>query len=210
EYRDIFERIYAVRLDRIRAAPSYRDVLAPLDTINLLAASPCGGVAEEHAEFDDEALLRELGVEKTAADDIGTLRHVGSSEEKGAAEEIASRTPCEDFHLFKPLFEELRADLESGVRVTRPFEVKSEIEPGRFFIVAGQIAYVAAREELFTNEQGRRDARLRVIFDNATESNMLMLSLQRALHKDDAGRRITDPVAGPLFGVDEEVGDIGT
>ncbi len=43
------------------------------------------------------------------------------------------------------------------------------------------------------------DARLRVIFDNGTESNMLMRSLQRALHKDEAGRRITDPSAGPLF-----------
>jgi hypothetical protein len=38
-----------------------------------------------------------------------------------------------------------------------------------------------------------------VIFDNGTESNMLMRSLQRALHKDEAGRRITDPTAGPLF-----------
>ena len=47
--------------------------------------------------------------------------------------------------------------------------------------------------------QGRTDARLRVIFDNGTESNMLMRSLQRALYKDEAGRRITDPVAGPLF-----------
>ncbi|MCR9196804.1 MAG: GIY-YIG nuclease family protein, partial [Hyphomonas sp.] len=47
--------------------------------------------------------------------------------------------------------------------------------------------------------QGRTDARLRVIFDNGTESNMLMRSLQRALNKDEAGRRITDPVAGPLF-----------
>jgi hypothetical protein len=44
---------------------------------------------------------------------------------------------------------------------------------------------------------------LRVIFDNGTESNMLMRSLQRALHKDDAGRRISDPEAGPLF-VNEE------
>jgi hypothetical protein len=43
------------------------------------------------------------------------------------------------------------------------------------------------------------DARLRVVFDNATESNLLMRSLQRALHKDEAGRRITNPSAGPLF-----------
>jgi hypothetical protein len=40
---------------------------------------------------------------------------------------------------------------------------------------------------------------LRVIFDNGTESSMLMRSLQRALNDDAAGRRITDPSAGPLF-----------
>jgi hypothetical protein len=40
---------------------------------------------------------------------------------------------------------------------------------------------------------------LRVIFDNGAESNMLLRSLQRALNKDEAGRRITEPVAGPLF-----------
>ena len=45
----------------------------------------------------------------------------------------------------------------------------------------------------------RRDSRLRVIYDNGTESNVLLRSLQRALHRDEAGRRITDPAAGPLF-----------
>ena len=54
-------------------------------------------------------------------------------------------------------------------------------------------------DEAFLTAQGMADARLRVIFDNGTESNMLMRSLQRALHKDDAGRRITDSSAGPLF-----------
>ena len=66
----------------------------------------------------------------------------------------------------------------------------------------GQKAYVAEAEDTFTNAQGRTDARLRVIFDNGTESNMLMRSLQRALNDDEAGRRITDPVAGPLFSDD--------
>ncbi|WP_330166046.1 GIY-YIG nuclease family protein [Martelella mediterranea] len=61
-------------------------------------------------------------------------------------------------------------------------------------------------EETLT-DQGRTDARLRVIFDNGTESNMLMRSLQRALNKDEAGRRITEPVAGPLFSDALEEGD---
>ena len=40
---------------------------------------------------------------------------------------------------------------------------------------------------------------LRVIYSNSTESDILLRSFQRALYKDEAGRRITDPVAGPLF-----------
>ena len=106
---------------------------------------------------------------------------------------------CEDFERFKPLFEQVQQELAADVRQTRPFELKAEIRPGSWFIVGGQKAYVADMGELFSNAQGRTDARLRVIFDNGTESNMLMRSLQRALHKDEAGRRITDPSAGPLF-----------
>jgi len=127
------------------------------------------------------------------------LKHVRSTAEKKAADEVANREKCEDFATFKPLFEQVQKELSSGLRETRPFEMKAEIEKGRFFIVSGQKAYVADKGETITNEQGRTDARLRVIFDNGTESNMLMRSLQRALNKDDAGRRITDLSAGPLF-----------
>lgn len=49
-----------------------------------------------------------------------------------------------------------------------------------------------------------------MIFDNGTESNLLMRSLQRALHKDEAGRRITDPTAGPLFAGDNIDGDLAS
>ena len=77
--------------------------------------------------------------------------------------------------------------MESGIRQTRPFELKAEIRPGSFFIVGGQKAYVAEMGEMFSNAQGRTDARLRVIFDNGTESNLLMRSLQRALHRDEGG-----------------------
>ena len=154
-------------------------------------------------ELDDDALLRELGVESETAS-ITELRHVRSAAEKRAAGEIANREKCEDFEKFKPLFDQVQHELDTGMRTTRPFERKAEIAPGRFFVVGGQKAYVAHMDEAFLTPQGMTDARLRVIFDNGTESNMLMRSLQRALHKDEAGRRITDPSAGPLFGGDQE------
>ena len=198
EDREIFERLYAVRLDRIRDLQECRDLLAPLDQQGLLADTSSALPASEPDDLDDDALLAELGVE-VARSPLTELKHVRSTAEKKAADEVANREKCEDFATFKPLFEQVQKELDTGLRETRPFEMKAEIEKGRFFIVSGQKAYVADKGETITNEQGRTDARLRVIFDNGTESNMLMRSLQRALNKDDAGRRITDPSAGPLF-----------
>lgn len=197
EDRDIFERLYAVRLDRIRDLQECRDLLAPLDEQGLLANTPTPS-ASDSDDLDDDALLAELGVEVSKSP-LTELKHVRSTAEKKAADDVANREKCEDFATLKPLFEQVQKELDSGLRETRPFEMKAEIEKGRFFIVSGQKAYVADKGETITNEQGRTDARLRVIFDNGTESNMLMRSLQRALNKDDAGRRITDQSAGPLF-----------
>lgn len=197
ESRDIFERIYATRLDRLGAQEGCRTLLASLDYQGLLAGGETQAAVPDDG-MDTDALLAELEG-SLGPSDISDLRHVRTAEEKRAAEEIANREKCEDFEQFKPLFKQVQHDLESGVRSSRPFELKAEIRPGAWFIVGGQKAYVADMGEMFTNAQGRTDARLRVIFDNGTESNLLMRSLQRALHKDEAGRRITDPEAGPLF-----------
>jgi hypothetical protein len=205
EGHDIFERLYAVRLDRIAQLPECRDLVAPLDHQGLLngQASFSADVADE---LDDDALLAELGVDSELSE-ITELRHVRSSAEKRAAEEIANRERCEDFASFKPLFEQIQRDLDQGIRTARRFERKSEIEAGRFFILGGQKAYVAEKGKVEINASGNSDARLRVIFDNGTESNLLMRSLQKALTSDEAGRRIDDPVAGPLFADQPQDGD---
>lgn len=197
EDRDVFERLYAVRLDRIREVHECRELVEPLDHQGLLTGYVQAALTDTD-DLDDDALLAELGIEVNAPP-ITELKHVRSTAEKKTAEDIANRDKCEDFEVFKPLFEKIQQELNSGMRETRPFEMKAEIEKGRFFIVSGQKAYVAEKGETTINDQGRTDARLRVIFDNGTESSMLMRSLQRALNKDEAGRRISEPTAGPLF-----------
>ena len=199
ENRDIFERIHAVRLDRIREQEECRTLVAPFDHQQLLEPQPEAYLdSPSPDDMDDDALLAALGVEADASD-ITELRHVRSSAEKRAAEEVATRDKCEDFERFQPLFEQVQRELDAGIRATGPLGAKADIEPGRFFIVGGQKAYVAEMGNEFTQRYGDRDARLRVIFDNGTESNMLRRSLQRALHKDDAGRRILETSPGPLF-----------
>lgn len=198
EDRDIFERLYATRLDRIRKLEECRDVVSELDHQGLLDGGPEEPeVAAE--EMDDAALLAELGVEAENKGGVAELTHVKSRAERRAAEEIATRTRCEDFERFEPLFEAVQKELDTGARMTRPFRDNAEIRQGDLFILSGQKVFVAEVGEEFIPEHGRRDSRLRVIYDNRTESDILLRSLQRALNKDPHGRRITEASAGPLF-----------
>ena len=205
---DIFERLYAVRLDRLRALEECRSLLAPLDNQELLTGAPVTSSAPADTMGDDELLAELEGA--AGSSDITKLRHVRTSAEKREAEEIASREKCLDFETFKPLFEQIQSDLESGLRTTRQFVkdagfLKADIQVGQFFILGGQTAYVAEVGEPIKAPNGETDARLRVIYSNGTESDLLLRSLQRALYKDEAGRRITEPSAGPLF--DGQAGD---
>ncbi len=210
EGRDIFERLYAVRLDQLRKLPEAQTLLAGLDAPGLLFGSAAAQANVD--DLDEDALLTQLGIGDEPADqsDITVLRHVRSSVEKRAAEEIADRTPCADFDKFQPLFEQVERELKAGVRITLRFGRDASIASGNYFIVGGQLAYVAEIGEMLKTQSGHDDARLRVIYSNGTESNLLLRSLQKALYKDDTGRRLTDPDMGPLFGDAPEPDDIET
>ncbi|MEX1115142.1 MAG: GIY-YIG nuclease family protein [Akkermansiaceae bacterium] len=165
-------------------------------------------VLREEAANNDAELLAELGVEgESMESDITQLKHVRSREEIRAAEEIAQRTPCPDFECFAPVFKKVQADLESGGRTTVKFQENAEVIEGELFILHGQKVYVAKVGEKETNYYGRPDCRLRLIYDNGTEGDLLLRSFQRALYKDKTSRRITTPDHGPLFSQEEDEGD---
>jgi hypothetical protein len=211
ENRDIFERLYAVRLEKLRALPEAMELLTPLDTDGILSADASAGHVPE--DLDDAALLAELGI-ASSADDISQLRHVAPRAEKRAAEEIANRERCEDFDSFKALFERIQADLKAGTRQAKVLDqtevTLAEIQPGNFFIVGGQLAYVAASTDEFVTQYERKDRRVRVIYDNATEASVLSRSFQKALYRDETARRITEQSAGPLFGDTAEPDDLAS
>lgn len=208
EDRDIFERLYAVRLDRLRALPDCRTLLEPLDHQGLLSGAPTVGAPQDE-DIDLDALAAELGGE-TAPDDITVLRHVRTSADKRAAEEIADRKPCADFEAFKPLFERVATEVKTGLRQSQPIAAGSRaIEAGDFFVLDGVTLYVAAVGEPLKTTAGEVDRRLRLIFANGTESNLLLRSLQRAFYNDPAARRLVSPESGQLsFGGELEADDV--
>ncbi|MBI2770874.1 MAG: GIY-YIG nuclease family protein [Burkholderiales bacterium] len=199
EDRDIFERLYAVRLERLRTLPDCRALLALMDHQGLLSSTTL--VEEPSDAIDVYRLAAELGGE-AGLNDITVLRHVRTGAEKRAAEEIATHAPCTDFERFQPLFDEVKTGLKEKRWQTKPFGKDASIEVGDFFILAGQIAYVAEMGDTYRTPNSETNGRLRVIYSNGTESDLLLRSLQRALYKDsegNAGRRLVKVDDGPLF-----------
>jgi hypothetical protein len=220
EDRDIFERLYAVRLDRIRGSAECLDLLKPMDADGILT-DRVRVPSEEYKLDSDDELLEALGVDASDSD-ITTMKHVRSAAERNAErsvpEEVAQRKPCEVFESFRLDFEAVQADLETGRQSTELFKTsnRSQICKGDWFIVDGQKALVADAGNWFTPEHGERDRRLLVIFDNGTESDLLLRSLRRALNKDENSRRIVPQQPeteedfsdlGPLFSNTIEDGD---
>jgi hypothetical protein len=207
EDKDIFERLYAVRLDRLRALADCRALLAPLDHQGLLTGSLSVTVTEESINLDE--LADELAG-TTKADSIAVLRHVRASADKRAAEEIADRKKCEDFETFRTLFTRVETEVKTGLRQSRPIEAGSRtIQVGDFFVLDGITLYVAEVGEPLKTTAGELDRRLRLIFANGTESNMLLRSLQRAFYNDPAARRLVSPETGQLsFGAELEADDV--
>lgn len=101
---------------------------------------------------------------------------------------VAKRKPCKDFKKFELLFTECQSDLRGGKRKLRKFSKEQQIEKGLFFVLKGVLLYIDEVGER-ENVNGKTNARLRCIFENGTESDMLLRSLAAELYKD--GSRVT-------------------
>lgn len=211
EENDIFERLYAVRLEKIKEKTEFVDLLKEIDFHNILSGEIKNSV-EVPDNLDDDELLNLLGVEEEE-NSITNLKHVKTRAEKRAVEEFANRTICEDFEKFKPLFEKTKKEIENGFRETVRFRkdsgfTKTLIQEKLFVVIRGQMAYIAQKGEIFKAPNGEEDARLRVIYDNGTENDLLQRSLIRAMYKDETSRFVTTPGLGPLFSDELESDDL--
>ena len=196
---DIFERLYAVRLDQLRKLPEAISLLKDFDQYNLLNNSTTSEPSDM-SELEDDDLLSELGIEIEDEHNILVLNNVRSSDERKEAELIGKQKVCEDFEVFKPLFDQIQKDLDTGTRYTKRYGKNNVLEKNDWFILNGQLVYIAEITEYFETSDGHLDARTRLIYSNGTESNILMRSLTKSLYKDEAGRRVlVTNNTGPLF-----------
>lgn len=208
---DIFERLYAIRLDRILAQEDCLTLLEPLDKHGIIHQAKARLDATSTEGMSDDELLDALGVESEEPS-VTRLKHVKPRSKITPAEEVARRERCRDFEKYEPIFKRVQTEIEEGLRRTVRFGEHAEVELGNLFIVEGQKAIVAGTQDEFVTDYDRKNRRLRVIYDNGTEANLLLRSLQRALYRDTYSRRILDSDAAPppLFSDQHTDGDVET
>lgn len=102
---------------------------------------------------------------------------------------IAQRKDCADYEKFRPFFDQCLADLQAGARKAVPFKNEQHIEEGKFYVLGGLLCYVAEKGKPYSH-RGKTNTRLRLIFINERESDMLLRSLSTELYK--AGLMITE------------------
>lgn len=200
EKPSIAERGLRMKLNGLLSDDAARELLLPHDRHGLLSSAPVKQPQTLDDIFDDELLT-------TPQDDIFDLVHVKPSAAK--PDEVAERQVCKEFDKFEPLFKQCVREMSEGKRKAIPFANEQEIGAGEFFILNGVLVYVAEVGETHIRN-GKKNARLRLIFDNGTEGNNLLRSLATELYKDPNGRRVTTTDMGPLFGETPQQGDTQT
>ncbi len=133
--------------------------------------------------FDDD----DLGLLSDEEDSIFNVRHVPQKIDMPAR--IAKRKRCRDFEKYEDIFKQCHHELKNGEREAYPFTGEQQIQKGQFFILNGIMCYVSDMGKR-KKKKGKVNARLHLIFENGTESGMLLRSLATELYKDDTGRRI--------------------
>lgn len=176
--RLLFKKLIAIRNDAAQC-----EQLLPFDEYGLLRGEPPPTTI---ADILDDAFLDSL---EAGAPDIFTLKHIPLAKDIEAPDYVAQRKPCKDFHAFEEQFQDCQRDLKAETRRLLHFANEQQIELGKFYVLSGVLLLVAEVGERF-EKNGRWNNRLRLIFENGTESDMLLRSLASQLYKD--GRRVTE------------------
>jgi hypothetical protein len=187
---DMGEAKLAMRLRAMIGNEGQRLRLQEFDTLGLLREIEPPATLAEAVASDTSGLL------DNDDDGIFAIRNVPKF--VTIPEKVAQRKPCEDFEKFEPLFKQCHAELRSGERQVAPFRREQQIRPDTYYVLKGVLVYVA-ESSAKVKEHGRINARLRCIFENGTEIDILLRSLSSQLYR--FGKRVTDTNAATLASI---------
>lgn len=172
--RTIAERKLGARLDGILANDQKIAALKPLDDeFGLLEVPEPPASLDDILEGDDLDLL---------GDESGLLdvSDLPTRKPPSEVDSVAKRKKAQDFDKFEHLFKAKHAELAEGAAQIAPFRGLRTVTAGRFFVLNGVMLFVAEvgeTREMIVGGKPEQKQRLRVIFENGTESSMYRQSL---------------------------------
>lgn len=178
--REIAERKLGARLDGFLANDAKAQAVKHLDEFGLLEAPQAPASLDELLESED---LDELLGDEAGILDVSGLPVIKRPE---SADSIAQRVKAKEFDQFEPLFKAKHAELAEGMFTMRAFTGMDLIREGTFFVLNGVMCFVAEIGEevdLVIGGKPKRKQRLRLVFENGTESAMYDKSLQTRMYE---------------------------
>ncbi|MCK8476037.1 GIY-YIG nuclease family protein [Microbacterium aurugineum] len=178
--REIAERKLGARLDGFLTNEAKAEAVKHLDEFGLLEAPAAPASLDELLESDD--------LDDLLGDDAGILDVSGlpAIKRPEPAESVAQRVKAKDFEQFEPLFKAKHAGLTDGTFTLKPFTGMDLIREGVFFVLNGVMCFVAEvgeKVDLVIGGESRKKQRLRLVFENGTESAMYDKSLQTRMYE---------------------------
>ena len=204
--REIAERKLGARLDGFLANEAKAEAVKHLDEFGLLEAPAMPASIDDLLESDD---LDHLLGDESGILDVSDLPVIKRPE---SPDSVAQRVKSKDFAKFEPLFKAKQAELAEGVFQLKPFSGMDLIREGTFFVLNGVMCFVAEVGEevdLVIGGKPKRKQRLRLVFENGTESAMYDKSLQTRMYESQGqvlARTDVDP--SEILDADVESGHI--
>lgn len=175
---DTGERSLGSRLLHIKVNDEKVALLKHLDTYGLLI--PEAPPESMKDLFSDD----ELGLFDDPTG-ILTIKNVPTDVKK--PDFIARPHPSKEFHLFENDFKATHEKLKKGELIRVRISSEYQIKVGRYYVLKGLLTFVAWMDEKFESK-AKTNARLRLIYENGTESNILLRSFAREIYRN--GQRV--------------------
>lgn len=198
------EKLLARTLAKLFSNDAHRQALADADVhgifsrgIDVTATSAVSVSSSESEPVSKSELVKSLAdifddddddLLSFEDDSIFTIKHI-SQEKKEQPDEIAKRQPCANFERYKSIFTSVHQQLKTGSIEKIRFKHELKIAAGDIFILYGVMCYVNSVGDALEGYSSY-NARLHLIFENGTESNMLYQSLGAGLIRDKEGSKV--------------------
>jgi hypothetical protein len=182
---DIHEHKLASRLKHIRENKEQKDFLSKFDIHNLLKTTTKELDTVSDIFADDDLDL--LSIEDSSVFNIKNVPEI--RQDRSDPDFVAQREICADFDRYEHLFVQVQRDLKTGTKKLATF-VESEMKQGDFFVLSGVLIYLEKIYDPYRGNSQKINRRTRCIYENGTESSVLLRSLGKRL--SDAGYAIKD------------------